>query len=101
VPVVLDQSEVVSTVRLEGDVDIGAAQELKGVLMEALASRKELRVELADANALDVTIFQLLWAAERAAGKAGTGFSVRGKVPEEIVLAMDHAGLERLPVAQK
>ena len=100
-PVSLDQCGAISTTRLQGDIDISAALELKNTLLKALASATELHVELADAIAFDITTFQLLWAAERAAGKAGLSFSIGGPVPEEIALAMDHAGLEKFQVASR
>ena len=83
--------------RLEGDVDIGAAVDVKALLLEALASRRGLRVELGGTTALDVTAYQLLWAAQRAADKAGMKFSVEGPMTEGIALAMAHAGLEQFP----
>jgi anti-anti-sigma regulatory factor len=97
-PVTLDQTGAVSTVRLEGEVGIGDAQELKGVLLDGLALRKGLRIDVAVALALDVTIFQLLWAGRHAAGEAGMEFSVCGPVAQEIGLTMDRAGLETFPL---
>jgi anti-anti-sigma regulatory factor len=98
VPVTLDQSGAVSMVRLEGEVGIGDALELKGALLDGLALRRGLRIDVAVAMALDVTIFQLLWAGRHAAGEAGMEFSVSGPVAQEIVLTMDRAGLEKFPV---
>jgi anti-anti-sigma regulatory factor len=92
-----DQSEETSTVRLEGEVDISGAQELKDRLMEALAAGREVRLELSAATALDITAFQLIWAVERAAKNAGVAFSMDGPVPEKIVLSMLDAGLEPFP----
>jgi anti-anti-sigma regulatory factor len=85
-------------VGLEGEVDIRAAVELKAILLAALVSRQELRVELAGVTTLDVTTLQLLWAAERAAAKAGTKLLWGVPVPEAIELAMVLAGLERFSV---
>jgi len=93
-PVTLDQDGAVSRLRLDGEVDIGAALELKGLVVDALASGRELRVRLEGATALDIAIFQLLWVAQREAARAGMEFSVEGQVPEEIVRAMAEAGLD-------
>ena len=97
-PVTLDQRALVTVVGLEGEVDIRAAVELKTVLLAALQSGRELRVELAGVTALDVTTLQLLWASERAAVKAGTKLHWSGPMPEAMDLAMDFAGLERFAV---
>jgi anti-anti-sigma regulatory factor len=95
VPVTLDQRADVSVVGLEGEVDIRTAAELKAMLLAALLSRQELRVELAGLTTLDITTLQLLWAAERAAGKAGTKLLWGGPAPEAMGLAMSLMGLER------
>jgi hypothetical protein len=98
-PVTLDRDGAISTVRLDGDVDIGAALELKALFVDALASGRELRVRLDGASCLDIAIFQLIWVARREAVRAGLEFSIEGHVPEEIALAMAEAGLEALPVS--
>jgi anti-anti-sigma regulatory factor len=82
-------------VRLEGEVGIGDALELKSVLLDTLALRRGLRIDVAGATALDVTILQLLWASRHAASETGMEFSVGGPVAPEIVLTMDRAGLEK------
>jgi anti-anti-sigma regulatory factor len=95
VPVTLDQRAGRTVVDLRGDLDIQAAAELKGILLAALRSRQELRVELAGVTALDITTLQLLSALERAATKAGLDLLWGGPISEETGLAMDLAGLER------
>ena len=65
--VTIDQSEALCLIRLEDDINITSAAELKKLLLEALASGRELRVDLERATELDVTALQLFWAAERAA----------------------------------
>jgi anti-anti-sigma regulatory factor len=92
----MDQSGAVSTVRLEGEVDIGGAMELKDRLLEALAAGGEVRLELSAATALDITAFQLIWAVERAAKNTGVEFSISGALPQQIVLTMADAGLTPL-----
>ncbi len=89
----IDLSDGSTTVRLEGEVGISGAQELKGSLMEALASRCEVRIDLSEATGLDITAIQLIWAAERAAKDAGLVFSI-GPLPETIALSIVDAGLE-------
>ena len=96
-PVTLDQTEAQCFVRLEGEINIAAAAELKNLLLQALASGKELRVDLERAAELDVTALQLLWAAEREARGSGRGFALAGRLPEEILAAATDAGLEKFP----
>ena len=97
VSVFLDQSETLCLLRLEGEVDIASAAELKKLLLQALASGNDLHVDVERATELDVTAMQLLWAAERAARGAGTGFTLVGRLPEEILAAASEAGLEKFP----
>jgi anti-anti-sigma regulatory factor len=97
-PVTLDRNDATSTVQLNGDIDIGAALELKALFVDALADARELRVQLDGATSLDITIFQLIWVARREAARAGIEFSVEGHVPEKIALALAEAGLEAFQV---
>jgi anti-anti-sigma factor len=97
VSITVDRSGAISMVRLEGEVDINSAMELKERLMEALAGGGEVKLDLSAASALDITAFQLIWAAERAAKKAEVAFSVTKLVPEQIVSMLIDAGLEPLP----
>jgi len=95
--VTLDQSGEQCLVRLEGEINIASAAELKKLLLEALASGKALSVELEAATGLDVTGLQLLWAAEREARGSGVQFGLKGRVPEEIAATACDAGIEKLP----
>jgi anti-anti-sigma regulatory factor len=98
VPVTIDERGAISTVQLEGEVDIGSAQQLKAILLDALGSRKPLRVELASSASLDITILQLLWAARLAAAKSCTELVIAEPIPEQIARTMIHAGLGKLLV---
>ncbi len=64
-------------IRLEGEVSIASAAELKVLLLEALASAQALELDLEHAGAIDVTLLQLAWAAGRQAAGAGSGFVSR------------------------
>lgn len=97
-PVTLEQDEAVCLVRLEGEVNIASAMEMKKLLLEALGCGKELRVEVEHATDLDVTVLQLLWAAGREARRAGTGFTLAGRIPDEISRAASAAGFDQFPV---
>jgi anti-anti-sigma factor len=98
-PVTLEQSEVASTVRLVGEINIASAAELKKVLMEALVPGKQVRVELDSVTEIDVTALQLLWAAQREAERVGVGFARSGPVREAIAAVADEAGLDEFPMA--
>ena len=62
---------------LEGELDIRCAAELKGTLLDALASQKEVRLDFEQATDLDVTALQVLWAAGRAHEQVGVPLSSR------------------------
>jgi chemotaxis protein CheD len=64
-------------IRLEGEVNFTSAQELKRLLLEGLASGRALQLDLERAGEIDVTVMQLLWAAEREAARAGLGMVSR------------------------
>ena len=55
--------------RLEGTVSVASSVELKTLLLDGDLQRKEPPVDLERAEEVDLTILQLLWAAEREAGK--------------------------------
>jgi anti-anti-sigma factor len=99
VSITLDRNESQCLVCLEGEVDVSSAAELKKLLLEALASGRELRVDLERTSELDVTALQLLWAAEREAAGSGMGFSLLGGVPEEISVALSDVGLKNFLIS--
>ena len=94
--VFLEQSEDLSTIRLAGAVGIDSAGELKELLLQALASRRELRIVLEEPGDLDVTAMQLLWAARRTAAASGMEFWLEGHAQARVAAALAEAGLEAL-----
>ena len=96
-PVTFEQGDSQCFVRLEGDIGIDSAGELKGALLEALASGTEPHLDVSRATTLDLTAMQLLWAAMREAESCGALFVVEAPVPEELRSAARDAGLEDLP----
>ena len=96
--VTLDQSEALCVLRLEGEINIASAAELKKLLLQALASGRELRVDLEGATEVDVTALQLLWAGKREARGSGRRFTLAGRVPQEISAAVSDAGFEEFPL---
>lgn len=93
--VTLEQSETLNLLRLEGAVGIGCAAEFKGLLQQALGSGREVRVSLQAATDLDVTAAQMLWAAERKAKGTGKGYSIVDAPPEQVLAALNEAGLQQ------
>jgi len=82
-------------IRLEGSVTVTSAEELKKLLIEGLASGKDLQLNLERAEEIDVTVMQLLWAAEREAARAGGG--ITSLVSEAAARAARDAGFARFP----
>ncbi len=59
------------TFRLEGEIDITLAADLKAKLLSGLLAAKPIRVDLSEATELDVIAMQLLWVVAREAEKQG------------------------------
>jgi anti-anti-sigma regulatory factor len=100
VPVILEDSEALSVIRLDGSVGIASAAELKKLLLQTLESGKEVRVSLERATDLDVTAVQLLWAAGCEAKRSGVRFTFLETVPEDISIALGDAGFEKFSVSK-
>jgi hypothetical protein len=90
----LDPGGEMPTLRLEGELGIGEARELKRMLAGALCM--PLRVDAARTTAWDVTIYQLLWAALREAKRTGVVLCIDVPLADTILLAMAAAGLKPL-----
>ncbi len=102
-PAVLDEGGAIPLLRIEGEADISTSAELRSLLLQALAAGKGLRVDLEKATDLDITAMQLLVATERDAAKSNMPFSLEGRVPDDISVAMAHAGFRKFaaPKGQK
>jgi anti-anti-sigma regulatory factor len=83
-----------SVIRLDGACTLASAGDLKRLLVEGLASGKNLRVDLDGVEEIDLAALQLLWAVGREAERAGVGIAVR--VTEAVVSAARAAGFERI-----
>jgi anti-anti-sigma regulatory factor len=62
-PLTVERNETRWLIRLAGEFNLSAASELKSLLLEALASTKELQLDLSAAEQIDITLLQLLDAA--------------------------------------
>jgi anti-anti-sigma regulatory factor len=98
VAVTLEQDGLQCLIRLDGEVDISVAAGLKKLLLEALASGKDVRVDLEQTAALTIPALQLFWAAEREATAAGRSFTLVGQVPEAVSAAAGEAGFAKFPI---
>jgi len=85
-------------VHLEGDVGIVNAAELKKLILQTLATGKDLGVDLEQANQLDVTALQLLWVLAREARASGRKLVLVGRIPEVISAAATEAGFDHFPI---
>lgn len=107
---VLELNEEASLIRLQGDIGIACAAELKALLMQAIQSctpsgipsgtqsSRGVRIRQEAATDLDVTAAQLLWAAQREAKKAGVAFTFEGAMPEAAWAALANAGIQNFTI---
>jgi len=98
-PITLERDESRSLIRLEGEINITTAAELKKLLLEALEYRKEIRVELERVTELDISALQMFWAFERDVTAAGVAVSLTGGTPENIATTLSDAGFDKFPVS--
>ena len=94
-PVTMELSETHLLIRLEGAVNVAFAEELRRLLLEWLATGKDLQLDLEGTEEIDITVMQLLWAAGREAARAGVGTT--GRVSEVARTAAREAGFEQFP----
>ncbi len=94
-PLTMERHETHSLIRLEGELTLTSAAELKAVLVAGLAAGSDLLLDLERATKIDVTVMQLLWAAAREADR--TGVALSGRVSEAAAAMAREAGFEHLP----
>lgn len=97
-PIRLDRKNGRCVVRLEAEIDIRCAAELKQVLLDAIASKADLQIDMALATTVDITAMQLLCAAQRDAAKNGIGLTLTGTLPAMIGDNFREAGFEKFPL---
>jgi hypothetical protein len=95
VPLTMDREETHSLIRVEGEFNVTSAAELKNLLIEALASGQKIQLDLTRSAEIDVSLLQLLWAAEREAPWRDLGLV--SSVPEAAGRAALDAGFARFP----
>jgi len=94
-PLSLQREESRWLIRLEGQVTLSSAGELKQLLLEWLAAQKDLELDLQGVEDMDIPILQLLWAAAREAGVAGMRIAARASAAA--AAAAGDAGFTQLP----
>ncbi len=95
----LERTATQWVLHLEGECSMAAASELRHLLREALSAAPELVVDLEAVAEIDVAVLQLLWSAERDAGRQSRKFASR--VPEALAEVAREAGFERFPGAAR
>ena len=98
--IALSQNDDSSLIRLDGAVDITCAAELKAALLKAIEAGKEISICAEKVTELDVTAFQLLWAAKREGKKRGIRFALEQDLPESVRASLASAGLVGLRIAE-
>jgi len=94
-PVTLERNESRYLIRLEGQITVNSAAELKGLLLEWLAAGKDLELDLERAEEIDITILQLIWAAAREAAR--TGAKIVGRASSVAASAACDSGFAHMP----
>jgi anti-anti-sigma regulatory factor len=92
------QREESVAIQLEGVADITCATELKSSLLDAIHSGRPVSVSLDQCTDIDVTVFQLLWAAAREAKSQGVPFTLVSPAPAIILASLTDVGFENFPV---
>lgn len=88
-------------IALEGAADIGSARELQAALDEALGAGETVSVALAGITDADITTWQLLWAAQREAGRRGVQLAFEGPLPEPLREQLAGLGLNAPGLAER
>ena len=92
--VTLEKHELGWRIRMDGNVTVSSAQELKEMLLEWLAARMRLELDLDSAEEIDVTILQLLWAASREAAHAGIEIAIHAS--PAVLAAVHESGFDQM-----
>jgi anti-sigma B factor antagonist len=93
---------VLDPIRLDGELTVQVAAEYKGLLLNALADRDEVILELSGINELDTAGLQLLLLIKREAGQLGKAVRLTEPSPAVLeVLALARLDLELVPIPSR
>lgn len=93
-PINFDQDEAGCLIRLNGELGLANAAELHTLLIQALNAGKSLRLDLEEAEIVDLTTMQLLEATLHEAEKSGIAVGIR--LSNAVETALGAAGLGSL-----
>ncbi len=94
-PVILLRQEPSWLIKLEGQITVTSALQLKELLLEWVSAGTDLDLDLERAEEVDVTIMQLLWAAAREG--AGAGRKIVAHASSAATAAARDSGFAQLP----
>jgi len=94
-PVNVERRELDWSIGLEGPMTVTSAADVRKTLMEWLAAGRDLELDLARTDEIDVTIMQLLWAAAREG--AGRGMKLSGRASLSAARNLREAGFLEAP----
>ena len=94
-PLTIQREESRWLIRIEGQITLASAGELKELLVEWLAARKDLELDLRLVEEIDITTMQLLTAAAREAGRMGV--AVGACASAAAAAAVRDAGFAQIP----
>jgi anti-anti-sigma regulatory factor len=90
-PITIEHDETGCLLRLEGQVILASAEPLKKLLLECLATGKDVALNLEGVEEIDIAILQLLSTAAR------NGVRIVGRVSGAVGAALDDSGFARIP----
>jgi anti-anti-sigma factor len=93
--VALEQRERDWLIRLEGEITLATAMELKTLLLQWSAAGKDLALDLERVEEIDITILQLLFATGREVAR--TGARVTCRASSAVAVAVRDAGFDQAP----
>jgi anti-anti-sigma regulatory factor len=94
-PLTVEQQESRWLIRMDGQVTLASAGELKQLLLDWRVTRKDLEFDLGRVEEIDISILQLLWAAGREAGPMGV--EVTASASEPVAAAARESGFAQVP----
>lgn len=83
-------------IRIQGELTVQHAAELKACLLSALSSAQSVRVDLEAIEDIDLTCLQILCSAHKSALFAGKNLCLGDETPEHFRNSLDAAGFSRL-----
>ena len=89
-------NEDILVLTFEGAQTIEKAEAVKDTLLSAIkGKKKEILINLSKVSKVDLSFFQLLYAADLELGKSKKTLSLTGEVPEEIIKAIKLSGYDK------